>query len=98
MQGLLVRIALSVVGFLTFAIVLLTLFNDNGYFAVRQQKQTLAALQQENASIIEENKKLREDIEALKTDPFVIEKIAREELKLVRPGEIVIETTSPAKE
>jgi cell division protein FtsB len=98
MQGLLVRIALSVAGLLTFAIILLTLFNDNGYIAVRRQRIKFAELEAENAAIAAENRRLTEENELLKSDPETIERIAREELKLVRPDEIVIETPSPAKD
>ena len=97
MQGVIVRIAVSVVGLLTFAIILLAVFNDNGYIALRRQRQKVNILEMENASIIAENKQLAADNEALKSDPNTIEKIAREELKLVRPGEVVIETPSTPK-
>jgi cell division protein FtsB len=91
MHGLIVRIAMSVVGLLTFAILLLAIFNDNGYLAVRRQRNKLAELEKQNAAIALENQKLTEENEALKHDPRAIEKIAREELKLVRPGEFIFE-------
>jgi cell division protein FtsB len=91
MHGLIVRIAMSVVGLLTFAILLLAVFNDNGYLAVRRQRAKLAELEAENIAITLENKRLTAENEALRTDPRAIEKIAREELKLVRPGEFIFE-------
>ena len=46
-------------------------------------------LQNEIEQLIEENKKVREEIKALRTDKKFIERIAREELGLVKKGEIV---------
>ncbi len=43
----------------------------------------------------EENQQLKEEIKALKSDPNAIERVAREELKMVKPGEVVI--TLPEK-
>jgi cell division protein FtsB len=37
-----------------------------------------------------ENQRLREEIEALRTDPAAIERVAREELNMIRPNEIVL--------
>ncbi|HEX4998997.1 MAG TPA: septum formation initiator family protein [Terriglobia bacterium] len=95
MHGLIVRVALSVAGLLTFAILVLAVFNDNGYLAVRHKRQKLSSIEAENAAIIAEIQRLSEENERLRSDPSLIEKIAREELKLVRPGEVVIEV-SPA--
>ncbi len=39
-----------------------------------------------------ENKQLTEEIQALRSDPNTIERLAREELKLVKPGEVVLVT------
>ena len=41
-----------------------------------------------------QNADIRREIELLETDSFVIEKIAREELGLTRPGEIVYKVVS----
>ena len=46
-------------------------------------------LQNEIEQLIEENKKVREEIKALRTDKKFIERIARDELGLVKKGEIV---------
>jgi cell division protein FtsB len=90
MQGLIVRIALGVFGLLTFAILLLAVFNDKGALQVHVQSEKLAAIESEISQIDSENKKLTEEIQALRSDPTTIEKFAREELKLVKPGEVVL--------
>ena len=92
MQGLVVRIALGVFGLLTVAVLLLAVFNDRGLLQVHAQSQKLAAVEAEVSQIDAENKQLTKEIQALRTDPSTIEKLAREELKLVKPGEVVLVT------
>jgi cell division protein FtsB len=92
MQGVIVRIAFGVFGLLTIAMLLLAVFNDKGALQVRTRSQKLEALQNEITNIDAENKKLNAEIQALRSDPTTIEKFAREELKLVKPGEIVLVT------
>ncbi len=92
MQGLIVRIALGVFGLLTVAMLLLAVFNDKGALQVRAQSKRLSTIETEIARLDAENKQLTEEIQALRTDPTAIEKLAREELKLVKPGEVVLVT------
>lgn len=51
-------------------------------------------LEKEIVRIRQENKQLREEIYKLQHDPTYIEKIAREELKLGKEGEIVYKIPS----
>jgi cell division protein FtsB len=95
MKGLLVRIALGVFGLLTIAVLILAVFNDKGLLQVRNQSTKLTTIQDETTQIDAENKQLTKEIQALRTDATTIERLAREELKLVKPGEIVL--VSPEK-
>jgi len=90
MQGVIVRIALGVFGVLTVAMLLLAIFNDKGALQVRAQSQKLSTLESEIKKLESENKQLTDEIQALRSDPATIEKFAREELKLVKPGEVVL--------
>ena len=92
MQGVIVRIALGVFGVLTIAMLLLAVFNDRGALQVRAQGQKFSELESEIQKLESENKRLADEIKALRSDPNAIEKVAREELKLVKPGEIVVVT------
>lgn len=65
------------------------IFGEHGYLALRKSRREHEQLQKELQTLTEENKRLAGEIKALKTDPKAIEKIAREEMKLARPGEIV---------
>jgi cell division protein FtsB len=91
-QGLIVRIALGVSALLTVAMLILTVFNDKGMIQVYSQSTKLSALETDVTRIDTENKQLTDEIQALRTDPGIIEKLAREELKLVKPGEVVLVT------
>jgi cell division protein FtsB len=46
----------------------------------------------ENVSLASENARLAREAVALRSDPEAIERAVREELRFVRPGEIVIRT------
>jgi cell division protein FtsB len=92
MQGVIVRIALAVFGLLTVAMLLLAVFNEKGALQVQAQARKLSAIESEISRLDAENKKLTVEIQALRSDPTTIEKLAREELKLVKPGEVVLVT------
>ena len=92
MQGVIVRIALAVFGLLTVAMLLLAVFNEKGALQVQAQARKLSAIESEISRLDAENKKLTAEIQALRSDPTTIEKLAREELKLVKPGEVVLVT------
>ena len=96
MQGVIIRIAVGVFGLLTVAMLLLAVFNDKGALQVRAQANRLTAIESDILKLDAENKQLTSEIQALRSDPTAIEKVAREELKLVKPGEVVL-VTPPEK-
>src|SRR5688572_22921409 len=91
MQGLVSRIAVGVFGLLTVSMILLAVFDEHGVLAVRERKLELEKLNKEVEKAIEDNQRYQEQIEGLRSDPDVIERIGREEWKLIRPGEVMIE-------
>ena len=66
------------------------LVSDRGLLMVRKQRQQLAKAREEVAELEAGNKKLEAEVAALKSDPRAVEKVAREQLNLVKPGEIVL--------
>ena len=66
------------------------LLSPSGLLKVRKQRIQLAAMQADVEKLYAENLRLEEEVVALKTDPKAVEKIARETLNLVRPGEVVL--------
>lgn len=95
MHGLLPRIAVGVIGLMTVGMLLLAVFDPHGALAVRQQRVKLAQVNAEVATLTAKNAELREEIDHLRSDEATIERIAREELGLVKPGEVVLR--APAK-
>ena len=92
------RLLMGVLALGLLALMVHTVFGDHGYLALRRQQREMDRLQQEIQRLEEENKRLAEEIESLKTDPQAVERVAREQLKLARPGErvITIPQTPPA--
>jgi len=84
------RVLLTVLGLGLLALVVHTIFGEHGYLALRQQEKELERLELQIKRLEEENRRLAAEVEALKSDPQAIERVAREELKLARPGEKVI--------
>ncbi len=74
---------------LLMALVAHVLFAEHGFLAMRRAQKEVEKLRQEIAQLNADNQKLSNEIQALKTDPKLIEKIAREEMGLARPGEMI---------
>lgn len=74
------------------------LFGKKGYFELRRMEERNRELNQHLEQLRQDNKEIMNEIKSLKKDPKVIEKIAREELGLVKPGEVKITTNRPAEE
>ena len=62
---------------------------ESGIPKVREVLHIQARLEREIEQIRSENRQLADAIDAAQTDPFWQEKIAREELNMALPGEIV---------
>ena len=66
------------------------LLGDRGVLEVRRQHARLAELQAEVSALAAENEQLEREVARLKSDPSAVEKIAREELNFVKPGDVVL--------
>ena len=98
------RALLMVLVLLAVALTVHEIFGERGYFALRRRRQELQNLQQQVKQLQEENQKLEQQIKGLKSDPKAVEKLAREQMKLAKPGEIIYvlpdkpaETPAPAE-
>ena len=77
---------------LFFAVMLgLAIAGARGFLAMWRLQHEVGQLAQEVRAIEAESRRLRREVQRLHHDPHYIEKIAREELGLVRPGEVVFE-------
>ena len=84
--------------FLGLAIVLLAahdIFGAHGFIAMRRTQRELAGIRANMDRLNNENKALAGQIRDLKTDPTTIERLAREEMGLARPGEVIIKLPPP---
>ena len=70
-------------------LVLMAIFHENGILNAYQLEQEQFEIKQENENLRNKNEKLRLEIAGLKSDPYEIEKIAREKLNLIKPGDQV---------
>ncbi|MGH8057089.1 MAG: FtsB family cell division protein, partial [Candidatus Entotheonellia bacterium] len=69
----------------------LAVVGDRGFLDVYGFNRYLGRLQSQIKIREQENARLRDVMHALKNDPFQVEKVAREELGLVRPDELIFE-------
>ena len=80
------RLALFIV---TVALIIDAFFGDKGLFRtirVRREYQDLSASIER---LRRENARLRDEARRLRTDPAAVEEVARRELGLIKPGELV---------
>jgi cell division protein FtsB len=68
---------------------LVTVVGERGVFHLWRLQGEKRKLDEQNYRLQKENEALRRRISALRYDDFYLEKYAREELNLVRPGEII---------
>jgi cell division protein FtsB len=88
-------VTLSLAGALYFLVPLL--LGDMGLVKYFGMLKTDRELSREIETLVGENDRLRDEIRALRTDPTAIEKIAREELGMVKDGELVYRFKSEEK-
>jgi len=75
--------------FILILIACLTLFGERGLLRLYRMQGELVRLAEENKSLVEENRALESEIMRLRSDRDYLEKLAREELGLIREGEMV---------
>jgi cell division protein FtsB len=78
------------------ALLIHDVFGAHGLLALRRTQNDIARLRAEISQFDKENRELSEHVKSLKTDPRVIERIAREEMGLARKGEKVFKLPPPA--
>lgn len=66
------------------------LFGDRGLLVLLKVQQEIESLDREIAMLRVENQRILEEIHSLKTSPLAVERLARENLGLVKPGEVVL--------
>ncbi|MCX6553239.1 MAG: septum formation initiator family protein [Acidobacteria bacterium] len=64
-------------------------FGDRGLVQVIEARRELASLERDVARLRDQNRALQRDVQRLTDDPSAIEELARRDLGLIRPGEVV---------
>jgi cell division protein FtsB len=80
----------ALLGLLVLVLVVHDIFGTHGYLAMRRTQQEIKKVNADLDQLNKENLQLEQEVRELKTDPHKIEKIARDELGLARPGEVII--------
>jgi cell division protein FtsB len=70
-------------------LLLAAFFHDEGILTVFKLQDQMVEMRESNKALSTKNVKIHKEIEALKSNPLAIEKIAREKLNLVKPRETV---------
>ncbi len=104
-QGLWQQYGRGLLGLLLLALLVHDVFGAHGFLAMRRTRAEIKRVQKDIDRLNKDNIQLAEEVQALKSDPRAIEKIAREDLGLAKDGEVIIkipqerqpERYSPAK-
>ena len=75
-------------------LMIMAVFHENGILNAYRFEQEQVKMKEENEELRLRNNLLRQNILALKSDPYAIEKIAREKLNLAKPGDQVYRIVS----
>ncbi len=70
---------------------LLAMAGERGFLEVYAFSRHLERIESQIHTLEEQNKSLRSQVTGLQSDPYQIEKLAREDLGLARPDELVFE-------
>ena len=80
-----------ILGFLL--LLLQDVFGTHGVVAMRRSQQEAAQIGKEIKQLDDENKQLDQRVKELKSDPHAIEEIARKDVGLARPGDVIFKVT-----
>ena len=76
----------------------MAVFHENGILNAYRFEQEQVKMKEANGGLKQENDLLRQEIVALKSEPYEIEKIAREKLNLAKPGDQIYRIVSTQSE
>ena len=96
--GFLRRNARQILGFALFALLIHDVFGPHGFLAMRRTQKEIEQISEQIGKVNDENKSLTEHVNSLKSDPNSIERIAREEMGLARPGELIFKLPDTTKQ
>lgn len=80
----------GLLGLLMLVMIVHDIFGTHGFLAMRRTQNEINKVKADLDQLSKENAALEQETKDLKSDPRLIEKIARDDLGLARPGEIII--------
>jgi cell division protein FtsL len=80
----------GLLGLLLLAMIVHDVFGTHGFLAMRRTQNEIRIVNADLEALRKENAALAQEVKDLNSDPRLIEKIARDDLGLARPGEIII--------
>jgi cell division protein FtsL len=80
----------GLLGLLVLVMMVHDVFGTHGFLAMRRTQNEIRKVKANLDALSKENAALAQEVKDLNTDPRLIEKIARDDLGLARPGEIII--------
>jgi cell division protein FtsB len=89
--------ARQILGLALLALLVHDIFGAHGFIAMRKTQREIEQIREQIGKLNSENQSLSGQVNSLKTDPKAIERIAREEMGLARPGEIIYKLPDSAK-
>jgi cell division protein FtsL len=89
------RYGRGVLGIAVVVLIVHDIFGTHGFLVMRRTQSEIQKVQSDLDRLNKENVELEQQVKDLKTDPRLIEKIAREDLVLARPGEIIVKIPRP---
>ena len=81
--------AWQILGLALLVLLVHDIFGSHGIVAMRRTQKEIEQIREQIEKINQENKSLSGQVHSLKTDPRAIEHIAREEMGLARPSEMI---------
>jgi cell division protein FtsL len=82
--------ARALLGLLVLVLIVHDVFGTHGFLAMRRTQSEIRKVEAALDQLNKENLDLEQEVKELKTDPYKIEGIARNEMGLARPGEVII--------
>jgi cell division protein FtsL len=80
----------GLLGLLLLVMAVHDVFGTHGFLAMRRTENEIKKVKAGLEALSKENAALAQEVKDLNSDPKLIEKIARDDLGLARPGEIII--------
>jgi cell division protein FtsB len=80
----------GLLGLLVLVMIVHDVFGTHGFLVMRRTQNEIRKVKADLEALSKENAALAQEVKDLNTDPRLIEKIARDDLGLARPGEIII--------